>query len=173
MIYFLKRKDGAIKIGTSNDFETRIRNLAAEYDGVLLLGLREGGYVEEKELHKRFSDFALGGEWFSPCQELIDYIKVYAELANESQWIERKKSRSSTRLISQIPTLFLEKCIRDKHRYSQQEVAKLLGLTESSVSRTLNDKAYIGGMTLRTAKLWCDWLGCEHEDLGIREKTEY
>lgn len=37
-----------------------------------LMGRIKGGYKLEKELHDKYNNLNLSGEWFSPCFELIN-----------------------------------------------------------------------------------------------------
>lgn len=66
MIYFLQDSfSGDIKIGTSQDVESRIATLrAANPHPVALLGILQGGHSEEACWHRQFVRFRLGNEWF-------------------------------------------------------------------------------------------------------------
>jgi hypothetical protein len=78
MIYFLRRADGAIKIGTTQKYYTRRSDLAKKHGNLELLGVMEGGREAEQALHNKFSHARLKGshktEWFNSCRELLDYI---------------------------------------------------------------------------------------------------
>jgi len=82
MIYFLRRADGAIKIGTTEKYYARRSALAAEFGDLELLGMMEGGREAERTLHQQFSQVRITNirktEWFLPSQELLDYISEYA-----------------------------------------------------------------------------------------------
>lgn len=67
-VYFAGR-NGHIKIGYSTAVEARMRNLKAT-----LLGQFEGSIADERATHRRFADFAIGGEWFLDVEEIRDYI---------------------------------------------------------------------------------------------------
>jgi hypothetical protein len=77
MIYFIQcGNDGPIKIGYT-DRETNIRMAAMQvccpYE-LKIIGLMEGSYSEEQELHKIFKYHRIRGEWFSNTREIINYL---------------------------------------------------------------------------------------------------
>jgi hypothetical protein len=76
VVYFIQIGDsGPIKIGVSVDVQKRLQQLqtASPYQLRLLAKLL-GGESKEAELHRRFAAFKMQGEWFSPSQELQDFI---------------------------------------------------------------------------------------------------
>lgn len=78
MIYFLRRADGAIKIGTTRKYYTRQSSLTRQFGKLELLGVMEGNREQEQEIHERFAHIRLNNkhntEWFQPRPELLDYI---------------------------------------------------------------------------------------------------
>ena len=90
MVYFIT--DGQyIKIGyTKNDAKKRLKQLQTSSPKKLfLLGYINGDKMVEKSLHKQFykSIVRINGEWFSPTQDLLDYINdnnlddnIYADI---------------------------------------------------------------------------------------------
>jgi hypothetical protein len=76
MIYFLRRVDGAIKIGTTEKYYTRQSSLTRQFGTLELLGVMEGNRKQEQEIHKRFAHIRLNNntEWFQPQPELLDFI---------------------------------------------------------------------------------------------------
>lgn len=78
MIYFLRRADGAIKIGTTDKYRTRLSTLTTEYGELELLGLMEGDREEEQRIHEQFTQSRMGPdrrtEWFHSSPEILDYI---------------------------------------------------------------------------------------------------
>lgn len=76
MIYFAQTPTGSIKIGCSDDVETRLGQLANHYGaGLSLLATMQGGRKREAEIHERFAHLRLGRtEQFRPAQELLDFI---------------------------------------------------------------------------------------------------
>lgn len=77
MIYFITDSN-YIKIGyTKNDVKKRLKQLqTSNPNRLFLLGYIDGDKKREKELHKKFfsSIARINGEWFSPTQDLLDYI---------------------------------------------------------------------------------------------------
>lgn len=71
MIYFVKRRDGAIKIGYSGSFDRRLKSLEREHGSLEVLTVREGTTRHEKALHARHKVDRIEGEWFRPTNEVI------------------------------------------------------------------------------------------------------
>jgi hypothetical protein len=79
-VYFLRRPDGHIKIGCTQDVESRkkvISNIAG-YE-LELLGFIKGGYSFESCLHDEFADIRTVGEWFSQSEKLNSRIASLLE----------------------------------------------------------------------------------------------
>lgn len=81
MIYFVRNYEGGpIKIGTTIQFEMRLRQLKAEHGGVFeVLGVMPGGICEERAIHDRFSHRRLETqrEWFVPGEELDQFVAEF------------------------------------------------------------------------------------------------
>jgi len=76
IIYFIQQgNDGAIKIGISNNFEKRLAQLqtGSPYRLKVLLTIN-GNERLEKQLHNKFAEFRLSGEWFKPVGQITDFI---------------------------------------------------------------------------------------------------
>jgi hypothetical protein len=67
---------GPIKIGTTDNLDTRLRVLEADYGRPLaVLATRPGGRAEERQWHRRFAHLRLGRtEQFRPAAELLEAI---------------------------------------------------------------------------------------------------
>jgi len=74
-VYFAAR-DGLIKIGQSHDVTKRMKGLGAR-----LLTFEPGGVERERELHLRFFDHRVRGEWFRDAPEIRAYISELSEAA--------------------------------------------------------------------------------------------
>lgn len=75
MIYFLQRSDGAIKIGTATDFNSRLAMLTRQHGKLELLGAMDGRRDLEQQLHKQFAEYRIGRtEFFREHDELRAYI---------------------------------------------------------------------------------------------------
>lgn len=79
-LYFIRAgKKGPIKIGITWDLDTRIAMLQTGNHEILYLmaaykNNRKAVQTLEKELHKKFNNFKIHGEWFKPHPELIDFV---------------------------------------------------------------------------------------------------
>ena len=76
-VYFiLDKQNDHIKIGVSNDVEKRLENLRKQRGAgeLTLVCLLEGGYELEKELHERFHEFRLYGEYFQYSEQIKAFI---------------------------------------------------------------------------------------------------
>jgi T5orf172 domain len=75
-IYFLQRRDGLIKIGTTRDIGKRVRALQKSHGILAILKTIEGGLAEERAIHRRFKRHHEFGEWFRPEAELLSFIET-------------------------------------------------------------------------------------------------
>lgn len=78
MIYFIQADASRrIKIGTTIRLSARLKKLEAEHSARLeVLGVRDGGLVEERVLHDKFSEFHVYDEWFRPHDDLLEFIRT-------------------------------------------------------------------------------------------------
>ena len=77
MIYFIQQETtNYIKIGYARDPNQRLIQLrtASPYK-LVLLGIMDGGTQTEDEIHSLFNSSRVRGEWFSPSDDLLQYIK--------------------------------------------------------------------------------------------------
>jgi hypothetical protein len=75
MIYFVGSPEGPIKIGTTIRLSERIKSLVNDYgEWLQILGVVDGSYSREKELHAQFSHLRIGGEWFRTGDDLMAFI---------------------------------------------------------------------------------------------------
>lgn len=75
LIYYLRRGDGDIKIGTTWRLKTRMASLQREHGPLQLLLTHSGGRHQESGLHQRFAELRVGGEWFTARKRLTDWIR--------------------------------------------------------------------------------------------------
>jgi transcriptional regulator with XRE-family HTH domain len=75
-VYFVSRAgDGAIKIGVSRNPASRLAQLrSGSPEQLTLLAVIPGGRKKERELHNRFAEFRIYGEWFAASAELVGFI---------------------------------------------------------------------------------------------------
>lgn len=79
VVYYVRRADGLIKIGTTRRFESRMNSLAKEYGDLSILLVVPGSYDDEREAHAKFFRLRVHGEWFSPGRELTEWIRLERE----------------------------------------------------------------------------------------------
>lgn len=90
-IYFIQQgQSGPIKIGfTKDDLYRRVKKLqTGNHIPLRLLAVIENASVrKETELHSRFSQYKLTGEWFSPSDDLIEFIKTIKSRSYEGNLV--------------------------------------------------------------------------------------
>lgn len=75
-VYFIQSGNGPIKIGWSNGIEQRLATLQmGNPEKLTILRQFRGDIWEEKALQRKFKNFKIHGEWFTPTQEILDFIK--------------------------------------------------------------------------------------------------
>lgn len=79
-VYYVKRPDGAIKIGTTWNIKSRMQTFL-NVSPVELLAIHSGGQPAEAALHRRFRALRLDGEWFQPGPDLLAHIQHVAHRA--------------------------------------------------------------------------------------------
>jgi len=78
-VYFIQSIGGGpIKIGHSDSPIKRLATLqTSHYEKLTILATVDGGLTTETKLHERFSKDRLHGEWFTPSEELMQYINQH------------------------------------------------------------------------------------------------
>jgi hypothetical protein len=86
-----KHLNGPIKIGWTKNLLVRLRAFSTMFPMPLrLLGVIPGDV--EDWWHERFAAFRLGGEWFAPMPELLEFIRERAKTPPDScQWFGEKR----------------------------------------------------------------------------------
>lgn len=77
-VYFIQGESGGpIKIGKAVNPTQRLAQLQTGFHEQLkILGLiPNGGVATEKQLHERFAQYRVKGEWFLPCDEILELIR--------------------------------------------------------------------------------------------------
>ncbi len=80
MVYFVRTGNGLIKIGATNNFYNRMRDLRYTHRGPLkLLGIMPGYFTEEQEVHQKFHHLRIDNAWhaelFHPGLDLMEFIE--------------------------------------------------------------------------------------------------
>ena len=80
MIYFIQNPTtGHIKIGTTRRLTMRKRQIDKEIRlKTVLLGVMEGGRLQEQTIHIELANDRVHGEWFLPSERLVSYITQYS-----------------------------------------------------------------------------------------------
>ena len=78
-VYFIQAGDnGAIKIGYTKDVDRRIKELQTSNPEKLNLLLKVGAEPnDEKVMHDKFKKYCINLEWYSPSDELINFIRKF------------------------------------------------------------------------------------------------
>lgn len=78
VVYFVQAQHtGLIKIGFTGRLFERVREIAAEYGPVELLGWDGGTSTDERRQHWWWAQDWYSGEWFSPSPELVEYARAH------------------------------------------------------------------------------------------------
>lgn len=75
VVYFLRRRDGLIKIGRTSQFAKRLKTLELEHGPLEFLGAVDGWRVWEHEVHRAFAVEREWREWFRPSRDLWALIR--------------------------------------------------------------------------------------------------
>lgn len=115
--------DGAVKIGVARNVLRRIATLQNAHPSPLtLLRAVQGGVREEQRLHAKFAQHRIGGEWFSPVQEVLD---AGSDMLSVDPTVDN-------------PDPFLRCPLtvwRENERKTCADVARILGVEPNAISR--------------------------------------
>lgn len=179
MIYFVRHiKTGYIKIGCTSSVVHRLREIAYSHGAVALLGMMNGDFIIEKQLHAHFADYNIrpstwwGKEWFSPAQPILDFIDVNAALIDNSfgmefaRWYAIGRGRKFT---SNLPSLLLIKYgVKSADLLPHRKIiAKEIGIDPQVLNDWLR-KNYIRKPIPNTVERICRFLRC-----GVADLLEY
>lgn len=128
MIYFLRRANGDIKIGTTTRFYTRKGQLQGEHGPLELLGYMEGDAVAERELHARFSSLRRGrGEWFAESAELLGFVRENAKQGTPQRETDPLSPIRTTPAENMAMSLYAARLtLETGRRYSQAQALREL-----------------------------------------------
>lgn len=117
-VYFVQAvmDDGPIKIGRALDPHKRLAELGTMSPAPLEpLGLITPGGLTEAEVHQRFADLRLHGEWFRPAGILYEFIRDCTV-----RWPKPKpkRRRNELKVIRQLgPLRLVDGGVRREYRY--------------------------------------------------------
>lgn len=88
VVYFLRRGDGAIKIGFTVNLKSRMADISNGAGPLEVVATFAGGRQLEKLLHSHFAEHRLHGEWFSPDETILTFgNRNNGVLYSHSEWI--------------------------------------------------------------------------------------
>lgn len=95
MIYFIKNVvTGNFKIGFANNPRKRLKDLqTGSADKLVLIKILEGDQWREATLHEQFAPHRLDGEWFSPSEEIMNFISGKAMNSLEGKFFHTFKNK--------------------------------------------------------------------------------
>ena len=74
-VYFIQGcETQRIKIGISNNVDSRLKGIQSSEPLKLLAVIKQGGKDLERRLHEKFEGLRVHGEWFRPDPQLLEYI---------------------------------------------------------------------------------------------------
>lgn len=139
MIYLISFEDKYLKIGYTTDIHKRLSQLQVSIPIKLnLIGLIEGGYNEENELHNIFNHLSESGDWFKFDISIINYFKSKKCLMWENGLIP----------IGSFPVIGLIKSERIKNNLSLQDLAELYGSTKQAII-DMENREIKGNITIK------------------------
>jgi hypothetical protein len=94
MIYFIKNVvNGQIKIGFADSPNKRLADLqTGSTDKLVLIRSIDGDKATEAALHERFAVHRLQGEWFTPADEILQFIKTKGDKSLEGKFFHSFKN---------------------------------------------------------------------------------
>jgi hypothetical protein len=114
-VYFARRKDGAVKIGFSQDPRRRCTGLK-----LTLLACFKGGQAEEAAEHHRWKKHALGNEYFSPTPRLLARI----EFLTRAELPKRQGALILVRFSDEEFRLLNEEIARERREHPGRRVTR-------------------------------------------------
>lgn len=128
-VYFaLNAESNLVKIGISNNINTRLRSLEIEEKANLKLvhKIKQGGSNLEKHLHNKFISDRVRGEWFFYSNKIKEYIDISKSMISRAESINKCDYVKSTITINPV---YLEIILKlkinnpnDRRRFSVSNV---------------------------------------------------
>ncbi len=84
IVYFVRCTSGLIKIGSSTDVVHRLRVMqTGSAETLTLIATKRGNADLEKLLHRHFKKERVRGEWFTPSERLLSYIRKNTQVVTD------------------------------------------------------------------------------------------
>lgn len=169
LIYFIQsEKDGPIKIGytKAQSVEHRISELQTAHPYKLIcLATCDGSMFIERLLHQKFEQYQLLGEWFEPCEELLELIKNIDKFDPRTLQAKPKKVKVPLDLDALVDELYaaaldnnldfetvleMFKKTLYKHNYNIMQTVSQTNWFESNHRKKFEEKRAVIGLQLGT-----------------------
>tara|TARA_R110000772_G_scaffold238624_1_gene350604 strand:- start:123 stop:596 length:474 start_codon:yes stop_codon:yes gene_type:complete len=138
MIYLVAHLDQFVKIGFTKNINKRLIQLQISSPVKLeVLHLIEGNVSLEKELHQKFKDFRVSGEWFNYDSSILEYFIDKKCLLWEYGFTAEEK----------IPVIGLIKYERLSKNMSLNTLGEMYGCTAQSI-KEIEQREMQGRLTL-------------------------
>ena len=164
MVYFIKAEN-RLKIGYAEDPSKRIPSIQTSSPFQLeVLLIIDGDYSVESDLHKRFQDFRVSGEWFEFNDEIKSFIDEHLENDRKYEFgFENDEFLGNQQL----------KRLRKTKKISMESLGQILNMTKQSVSEN-EKREELGSITLNNLKKMGNALGykLEYRFVPIEEEQE-
>jgi DNA-binding Xre family transcriptional regulator len=164
MVYFIKAEN-RLKIGYAEDPSKRIPSIQTSSPFQLeVLLIIDGDYSIERDLHQKFQDFRVSGEWFEFNDDIKSFINEH--LVNDRKYefgFENSEFLGNQQL----------KRLRKTKKMSLGSLGQILNMTKQSVSE-FETREELGSITLNNLKKIGNALGCklEYRFVPIEEEQE-
>ena len=128
MIYAITAREiGMVKIGYSKNPKSRIYGLRVSMPFHLVIeGVCDGTRVEERELHKRFKEHHVKGEWFRIEPEVEAFLKTLSPPAPKPKTLKKRKREE------EIERLYMD-------GVTLSEIAKIYGVSRQRIDQIARD----------------------------------
>ena len=139
MVYLISFEDKYLKIGYTNNIHKRLSELQVSVPVKLsVIGLMDGGYDVENDLHNMFKHLSQSGEWFKFDYSIIEYFKSKKCLMWENGILP----------IDSFPVIGRIKSERLKNHLSLEDLAELYGCTKQGML-DIEKREIKGNITIR------------------------
>lgn len=156
MLYFIQQ-DKYIKIGYTKNIKTRLSDLQVSSPVKLnVLGLMDGTFEDEAEMHKKFRHLSVNGEWFRYTDELVEFID---SLDKDLMWFHGFVNYPSS------PIGLLKKC-RLERNLAMADLGEMLGVTKQAIM-DMERREITGSITFKSMS---KALNAMNYKLGVRAK---
>lgn len=163
MIYFVKA-DNKIKIGYSSNPANRIITLqTSSPEELQVLLVIDGNMDDERELHKKFIDHKIRGEWFALSNEISEYIEAHLDNDRRYEFGLINESFGGNEQVKRL---------RTDTKLSLRELGEMLGITAQSV-REIEIREKLGTISLNALSKTANALGYELEYRLIKKSPAY